>query len=112
MSSVSYPLASLVSQVTNSDRDLVDPNLVINPTACLCKKHPLSCTRVVIERYNKGTFIVRRKSADGLPTWNLAIFKYPPHDDFQDLSQAKKVKSLELNFSTVKGKSISMFRDF
>lgn len=69
-------------------------------------------TKVVLENENKGRSInLERFSADSstganakaLPSWNLAVFRYPEHPEFGKVKPAKQTKYLVLEFSTIAG---------
>ena len=89
---------------------LVDPNIFINSQSCDCRNPWKACTRVVLEsNTKKKPFTVHKYSAKqeyekGLYSWDLALFRSPRRQELKNLRVIKKMKTLEVAFTTVTGK--------
>ena len=72
--------------------------------------------KVVLENENKRRSInlenfsvssSTETDANGLPSWNLAVFRYPEHPDINKVKPVKGTKYLVLQFPTVEGESFN-----
>ncbi|KAG0651288.1 hypothetical protein D0Z07_1586 [Hyphodiscus hymeniophilus] len=82
--------------------------LQIVQNSCACKSNPTRCRRSVIRRLvgrSSETFQVRKFSTPlaDLNSWNLSMFSYPRHPDFDSSRNMQVIKSkyLNLDFDTV-----------
>ncbi|KAL8691466.1 MAG: hypothetical protein Q9218_003310 [Villophora microphyllina] len=86
----------------------VEQDVFINPKSCACHKPKRNCTRVVLESKAKP-FVLHRFSADkekaqGLFSWDLAMFRYPRRPEYKNINVVEKMKYLDLDFGDVKVK--------
>ncbi|KAL8763372.1 MAG: hypothetical protein Q9194_007364, partial [Teloschistes cf. exilis] len=72
-----------------------------------------NCTRVVLESESKHKPILLhrvsadREQAEGLFSWDLAMFRYPRRPEYQKIKAVEKTKYLDLDFGSVAGKNTS-----
>ena len=80
---------------------LVDEGVRINPELCDCEKGKRPCTRAILDSTFEP-FSVRKVSAEqDLYSWDLAQFRYPRRQSFDNLRTVNKMKWIDLNFDTV-----------
>ena len=86
-------------------RGSVDSKLEFKKQDCEpCRSQRNSCSRILIR--NKSRKLVIRRlypkhdHENGLESWDLACFRYPPHPNFENLEELSRVKYLSMHFET------------
>lgn len=87
--------------------------IFVNESACLCKRSPEKCLRIVLGSKKKKKIKIRKHSAlepdsRGLHSWDLARFRIPRHPKYRELEVVEK-DYLCLDFKTKAAKA--EFRD-
>lgn len=86
----------------------IEEDIFVNESACLCKRSPEKCLRIVLGSNKKKKIKVRKHSAlepdsRGLHSWDLARFRIPRHPGYKDIEVVEK-KYLCLDFKTRQAK--------
>ena len=87
-------------------------DIFVDTSACLCRKSPNSCSRIVLSSKKKKIKLRKLSASEpgpqGLHSWDLALFRIPRHPGYNDIKIVEK-KYLCLDFSKMATKT--EFRD-
>ncbi|MCJ1348194.1 hypothetical protein MMC31_006425 [Peltigera leucophlebia] len=68
--------------------------IFVNESACLCKKSPTTCLRIVLSSKNKKIrfrkHCASESGSEGLDSWDLARFRIPRHPRYKDIEVVEK----------------------
>lgn len=94
-------------------------DIFINESACLCKRSPEKCSRIVLGSKRKKIKVRKHSALEpdsrGLNSWDLARFRIPRHPGYKDIEVVEK-EYLCLDFKTSAAKAefrnelLSLFR--
>ena len=80
-------------------------DIYINKLACPCKNPKKICTRSVLESKKKPfkvqRFCTEKEDEQGLHSWDIGIFRHPPHPDFKVLKTVDKMNYIDLDFGSL-----------
>ncbi|KAL8661587.1 MAG: hypothetical protein Q9202_005473 [Teloschistes flavicans] len=86
----------------------LEQEVFVNPKSCSCRKPGKKCTRVILESKAKSFLVHRfcadKENAEGLFSWDLAMFRYPRRPEYKNIKAVEKMKFLDLDFGDLPAK--------